>query len=156
MSEDDNTTIVRGLWQAMSLAALGTLETGGNPHVSLVTIAPDAGGRAILLLSKLARHTANLGRDSRCALLISEDTAKADPLAECRITVHGRIGKVASERVGQCRTAFLGRHPEAGTYVDFGDFHLYEFTPDEVHLVGGFGRIETFPAEILHSEQSDT
>ncbi|HRD78751.1 MAG TPA: pyridoxamine 5'-phosphate oxidase family protein, partial [Hyphomicrobiaceae bacterium] len=50
-------------------ASLATLEKGsGHPYVSLVTVATEADGAPILLLSSLAVHTRNLMADSRASL----------------------------------------------------------------------------------------
>ena len=90
----------------MNVAALGTLEDNGSPHVSFVILAPQKDGTAILLLSDLARHTTNIKRDKRVSLLVVanqvlEDGSKAgfgeDPLAEERITVHGAIEPISDK-----------------------------------------------------------
>ena len=65
------------------------LEPDGTPFASLVTIATDADGTPLMLLSRLSAHTRNLLADPRCSLLFSQG-GKGDPLAHPRLTVVGR------------------------------------------------------------------
>ena len=150
----DNASISASLWHDMRLAALGTIEKDGTPHVSMVTASPLDDGTAILLLSDLARHTVNIRRGERCSLLVAGSAASdpdqnADPLAMERITVHGSIKPLGQDQGEKHKAVFLKHHPAAAQYIDFTDFSLYGFQPLKVFLVGGFGRIEIFAAEIL-------
>ena len=121
-------------------AALATLDlASGAPYVSLVTVALDADGAPLLLLSKLARHTANLDADPRVSLLFTPaGRAPGDPLATARVTVMGRIEPTAS---ATARSRFLARHPEAEMYASFADFRFFALHVQSAHFIGGFGRI---------------
>ncbi|MEW6279017.1 MAG: pyridoxamine 5'-phosphate oxidase family protein, partial [Candidatus Eremiobacterota bacterium] len=59
----------RTLAEMCGQACLSTLavDPEGTPYGSLVLYAPDPDGQPILLLSALAEHTANLGRDPRAS-----------------------------------------------------------------------------------------
>ncbi len=142
----------------MNVVALGTLEEDGAPHVSFVTVVPREDGTAILLLSDLARHTANIRRDVRVTMLImanhayghrSNADAGDDPLAEERITIHGVIEPHPVDQLDDGKALYVKHHPASAQYIDFQDFNLYRFKPSKIFLVGGFGRIETFSADIL-------
>jgi len=142
----------------MNVAALGTLEENGSPHVSFVTLAPQEDGTAILLLSDLARHTANIRRDVRVTMLVMANHARArgsntdsgeDPLAEERITVHGAIEPYPVMQLEDGKALYVKHLPASAQYINFQDFNLYLFKPSKIFLVGGFGRIETFSADIL-------
>ena len=82
----------------------------GYPYASLITLATDAAGAPIFLISKLARHTANLASDSRASIMVDETGALADPLQGARVTLYGRAEPAQSQGV---RKRFLARHPEA-------------------------------------------
>ncbi len=142
-------------------AALGTLEArGGAPYVSLVMAALDHAGRPLLLLSDLADHTRNLKADPRVSLLFDGTAGLESPLAGARASVQGRIGPSTDE--GD-RRRFVARHPDAGLYVGFADFHLYRVDVERAHLVAGFGRISwvdageilTSPPQALIDRESD-
>ena len=59
-------------------ASLGTLDrTSGHPYVSLVLVATEPDGTPLLLISRLALHTQNLGADGRASLLMMATAAWA-------------------------------------------------------------------------------
>lgn len=134
--------------------ALATLDAQGAPFASLVTTATTVAGEPILLLSRLAVHTRNLGRDPRASLLLVEPGGEGgDPLAGARLSVSGEVvgnGDPATRR------RFLARHEEAAAYADFGDFSFYRLVIREAHLVAGFGRIVTLKAAELLIDCADS
>jgi putative heme iron utilization protein len=117
--------------------ALATLSPGGAPYASLVTVATAMDGAPILLLSRLARHTANVGADPRGSLLL-EGERKRDPLEGARISLAGTLARIDDPAV---RRRFLARHPSAGAYAGFSDFGFWRMEVSGAHLVAGFGRI---------------
>jgi hypothetical protein len=108
------------------------------PYASLVTLATDSAGAPTFLISKLARHTANLVADPRASILVDETGALADPLQGARLTVSGVAEPVAEAAI---KRRFLARHPEAEIYVGFPDFGFWRLRVEAAHYIGGFGRI---------------
>lgn len=133
----DAAGMARTLLRTVRAGALATIDRDtGAPFVSLVTVATDADGSPLLLLSRLAAHTGHLDADPRASLLLAA-TGKGDPLAHPRVTLSGRIDGISDERV---RRRFLARHPKAELYVDFPDFGFRRLGIESVHLNGGFAR----------------
>lgn len=137
--------------QLLERARTGTLASlnrdGGIPHASLVNVATDADGRPIIFISTLAWHTKNLLADARASLMVAEPPEHGDALTGARVTVMGRFARLEEPRL---RLRYLARHPEAETYIDFGDFSFWRMEPEIIHAVAGFGRIETFrPDEVF-------
>lgn len=129
----------RALVRRAFKASLATIDSRNNyPYASLITLATDASGGPIFLISKLARHTANLAHDARASVMVDETSALADPLQGARLTLYGRAKPTAEEGV---RRRFLARHPEASIYVDFPDFAFWRLAVEGAHFIGGFGRI---------------
>ncbi len=129
----------RALVRRAFKASLATIDSRNNyPYASLITLATDASGGPIFLISKLARHTANLAHDARASVMVDETSALADPLQGARLTLYGRAEPTAEEGV---RRRFLARHPEASIYVDFPDFAFWRLAVEGAHFIGGFGRI---------------
>jgi len=129
------------------VATLSTLDQGtGHPYASLVEVATTPNGKPILLLSRLARHTRNLGADARSSLLFDSRTFTDNPMAASRVTLVGTI-EIASEASIGAR--FLRRHPGARLYADFADFAFWHVRPSSAHFVGGFGRITELAAAEL-------
>ncbi|NQV21178.1 MAG: pyridoxamine 5'-phosphate oxidase family protein, partial [Rhodospirillales bacterium] len=122
-------------------AALATVaaDTGGWPYASLVAVALDQDGAPLLLISRLAEHTSNIGEDSRVSLLFSDlpDDGE-DPLTGSRATVVGRAQRSTQPHH---KRRFLARHPEAAQYVEFTDFSFFRIEVERTHLVAGFGII---------------
>ena len=134
MTEEND---ARELITAARAASLGTLSAeNGLPYVSLVTIATDAKGYPILLLSGLADHTKNLAANPRASLLIEKAFHLKNPQTGPRITLQGTIlpstDAVDSE-------LFLKKHPSAQRYASFADFGFFKMAVEKAHYVGGFG-----------------
>ncbi|HSG95981.1 MAG TPA: pyridoxamine 5'-phosphate oxidase family protein [Afifellaceae bacterium] len=145
------------LWRKARQASLATVSASGMPFNSWVGVAPDCRtGTIVLLLSDLAVHTANLKTDPRASLLIvgrcsdiGEPASRAeadvssnasdDPLTLPRLTLVGHVALASDPDIAS--PVYLDRHPGASGYAGFGDFRIYRFAPQSVHLVAGFGRI---------------
>ena len=105
----------RALTRRATKGALATMHSeSGYPYASLITLATDADGTPVFLISTLARHTANLVQDPRASILIDATGALADPLQGARVTLTGTAERTADESV---RRRFLARHPEAAVYA---------------------------------------
>lgn len=133
-------------------ASLGTLSPDGAPHVSHVSAAVLTDGAPLVLISDLARHTANVRRDGRVSLLFvaAHDAAldNGDNNARGRVTVDGVLSEAPD--TASARKRFLRRHPAAESYISFADFHLMRLEPSSAYLVAGFGRIRSLePSAIM-------
>ena len=136
---------VRRLMRQARTAALSTLaRRTGHPFGSLVTVACEADGTPIILLSGLAAHSRNLADDPRASLLF-EDRVLGDPQTGARVTVVGRVEKIVDD--GSARRRYLARNPDAALYADFGDFAFHRLVMEDCHLVAGFGRAMRVKAE---------
>ncbi len=127
--------------------ALATLEPDtGWPLASKVSLAVDAGGVPLILISRLSAHYGALEADGRCSLLLGEP-GDGDPLRHPRITVVCLAAKVASEHRAAVKQEFLKRHPGAEMYADFTDFDFWRLVPQRASLNAGFGKAYSLSAE---------
>lgn len=134
----DPVASARGLLRSARRAGLSTIDARtGAPYVSLVALATDRDGAPLLLVSDLARHTANLKADPRASVLCAE-VGSGDPLSHPRVTLIGRCVRVEKEAH---RGRWLARQPDSAGYFDFSDFNMLRLEPSGAHLVAGFGRI---------------
>jgi len=134
--------LARELMRRCDRAALATsLGAGGTvtPYASLVLVACDLDASPLLLISDLAEHTKNLQREPRAALLFDGTAGRDDPLTGARVTV---LGEIRPDGDATRLARYTGRHPSAGAYAGFKDFHLYRMAVERAHLVAGFGRID--------------
>jgi putative heme iron utilization protein len=149
--------IARGLLRAGRAATLATLDrNSGHPFASLVNVATDRDGSPLMLVSRLATHTANLEADGRASLLIAE-TGKGDALAHPRLTVLGSFRPVPRESADEprLRGRFLTRHPKSELYAGFADFGFWRMDVISAHLNGGFARAADLTAADVLSDLAD-
>ena len=139
----------RRLLRESRAAALATLDEGA-PYASLVAFTTETDGAPLILISGLARHTRNLGRDPRASLLIDRRAAD-DPTAGPRVSL---IGRMEITHAPAARRRFRARHPGA-FYADFADFAFWCMRLDAAHLVAGFGRIVELAPDDLLDDVSD-
>jgi putative heme iron utilization protein len=130
---------VRGS-ESGSLATLSRRH-GGYPFGSVVSFVSDSMARPVILVSRLAEHTANLGADPRASLLVQQPGP--DPQAVARVTV---IGDASGFEPGP---AFVERYvrylPQAGRLLQLGDFSFVRVEPMAVRFIAGFGAIRWVP-----------
>ena len=127
-------------------------EPKGYPYGSFVTVAFDD-GNPVFLVSTMAEHTRNLQRDPRASLLVAEGGSE-DPLANGRVTLLGPCAQVKGDG-GSARAAFLATHPNAGYYVDFGDFAFWKLKVESIRYIGGYGRMSWVDAADWHAAEPD-
>jgi len=146
MTEPGPIAGARQLLRQTRHATLATLTDQGAPFASLVAVATDARGRPLLLLSDLARHSHNLGGDTRVSLLLDGTQVMDDRLMGPRLTLTGVVEACGGEDV---RQRYLAAHPTAEMLLSMSDFRFYRVVPDGGHQVAGFGRIDAFAADDL-------
>jgi heme oxygenase (biliverdin-IX-beta and delta-forming) len=149
--------LAKVLLRATRAATLATLDRNtGHPFASLVNVATDADGSPLILVSRLATHTANLEADTRASLLLAE-TGKGDALAHPRLTVLGAFASVGRDSPddARIRRRFLNRHPKSELYAGFGDFAFWRMTVASAHLNGGFARAADLAAADVLADVSD-
>ena len=143
------------LLRSIRAGSLATLNGSGHPFASLVTVATDHDGSPLFLVSQLSAHTRHLDKDPRASLLLAE-TGEGDPLAHPRLTIVGLATKVTDAAArAVVRARFLGRHPKAALYADFGDFSFWRLAMEQIHLNGGFARAARFPGDRLLTGTDD-
>lgn len=132
---------MRGIERASLATSLA-----GQPYVSLVLAATAPEGDPLLLISDLAQHTRNIAAEPQVALLFDGTIGLDEPLTGPRLTLLGRASRVEDEEL---LARFCRRHPSAGGYAGFADFHLYRVAPSRGHLVAGFGQIDWIEGSTL-------
>ena len=149
--------VAKTLLRATRAGTLATLDRNtGHPFGSLVNVATDADGAPLILVSRLATHTANLEADPRASLLLA-DTGKGDALAHPRLTVLGSMVPVAHDSAEEpaIRRRFLARHPKSELYAGFADFSFWRMDVVSAHLNGGFARAADLTAADLLTDLAD-
>jgi len=127
--------------------ALCTLSAklGGYPFGSIVPFVLDAACRPVILISRLAEHTKNLGGDPRASLIV-HDYAE-DVQAGARLTLVGDGVRPGDDPAGQRR--YLRYFPAAEDLLALGDFSFWAIEPNRLLFIRGFGRIDWIEAAAL-------
>lgn len=142
----DAPALARRLLRSVRAGALATLDPGGHPLATLVTVATAFDGAPLLFLSGLSLHTRNLSSDPRASLLLAEG-GKGDPLAHPRLSL---VGTFVRTDEPSARRRFLARNPKAELYAALPDFALWRMAVTGVHLNGGFARAAPLtPTDLL-------
>ena len=138
----DPQAVAKDLLRVTRAGTLATIDRNtGHPFASLVNVATDSDGAPLILISRLATHTANLEVDGRASLLLAS-SGKGDPLAHPRLTLLGAFAPVACDAPDEprLRRRFLARHPKSELYAGFADFSFWRLSAVSAHLNGGFAR----------------
>ena len=149
--------LAKALLRGGRTGTLATLDRHtGHPFASLVNAATDADGSPLILISRLATHTANLEIDGRASLLLAT-TGKGDALTHPRVTVLGTFVLVEAGHpdTARIRRRFLARHPKAKLYAGFADFAFWRMQVASVHLNGGFARAADLTAADVLTDIAD-
>src|SRR5580700_7050043 len=153
----DAVAVAKALRRARRAGALGTIDRNtGHPFGSLVNVATDVDGSPLILVSRLATHTANLEKDGRASLLLVS-VGRGDPLAHPRLTVLGTFAPVGRQDAAEprLRRRFLARHPKSELYAGFADFSFWRLSVVSAHLNAGFARAADLKADDLMTAVSD-
>jgi putative heme iron utilization protein len=146
----------RTLVQHAERATLSTLaqEPAGYPFGSVAPYGLLDGGSPVLCISRLAEHTRNLDGDGRASLFVTEAFPMGDPMDNGRLTLLGTARRIEGN-TAVAREAFLARHPEGRSYVDFGDFAFWQLDVEAGRWVGGFGRMAWCTPEEYREAEAD-
>lgn len=141
---------LNALYQTLLVQPVATLATlhDGDPAASMTPVAWLPDGRAVVHVSRLATHTADMQRHAAVALLVTAPpTPGTSPLALPRLSLQGRASFCPPDDEGHAtaRAAYLARFADAEPMFGFGDFSLVLIRPDHLRFVAGFGRAHAVP-----------
>lgn len=116
----------------------------GYPFGSVVPFALDDTGRPFILVANIATHTANLRRDPRASLFVSQPNVAGDPQSGWRVTLVGDWAPVAPHdpQMAHLHARYRQRVPAADGYLTTHDFGFWRMTAiAKVRYIAGFGKI---------------
>ena len=130
----------------------------GHPFGSIVPFAIDRYGKPYIMIAEIAAHTANLKKDARAAIMVSDPEASGDPQASWRITLIGQMKRilvegsesrfkesavhVSQEEHDDLHRRYVERVPQADGYIQQHDFSYWRMEEVvSVRYIAGFGRI---------------
>jgi putative heme iron utilization protein len=142
---------LRELLTRQRVGSLGTLGMDGAPWVSLVPFAVDSALRVVVIhVSALATHSANLKREPRASLLVSQAEVVGEPvhaLPRVMLVAQAQTLEAGGHAEKSARAAYLQRFPEATHMTALGDFSFVALTPLGARQVAGFGAAHSLEAD---------
>ena len=129
------------LIQASSHGVLSTftvVESESYPFGSLVPYAFDDCLRPVLLISRLAKHTRNIGVHPEVSLFIL-DSAKGKPDVQtlARITLLAKAEQLDDFTIQE---RYFQSFPQTRPYFEELDFEFYRLQPVKLRYIAGFGK----------------
>jgi putative heme iron utilization protein len=134
----------RRLLRRCRSGSLGTISRRlpGYPYVSIVPFMLDHDANPIVLISRLAEHTKNIGADERVSLAAQE---LADDVQACaRLTLCGIC--LREERPTAVAARYQRYLPNATPLLDL-DFEFCRISPVALRYIGGFGAVHWISAQ---------
>ena len=116
----------------------------GFPFGSVVPYCLDAQGWPLILISRIAQHTHNLERDSKCSLLVGERGAE-DVQAVGRLTLLAEAQRLdEAAQIEAAAQRYYRYFPDARDHHRVHDFDFWHLQPVRWRYIGGFGAIHWF------------
>ena len=113
----------------------------GFPFGSVVPYCLEANGWPLILISRIAQHTANLQADGRCSLLVGERAAE-DVQAAGRLTLLAEARQLTDPAtIDAAALRYYRYFPDAQDYHRVHDFDFWALQPVRWRYIGGFGAI---------------
>ncbi|PZR35536.1 MAG: heme iron utilization protein, partial [Ectopseudomonas oleovorans] len=101
----------------------------------------DAEGRPLILISRIAQHTHNLGQNAKCSLLVGERGAE-DVQAVGRLTLLAEARQLHDEsEIEAAAQRYYRFFPQSRDYHRAHDFDFWRLEPVRWRFIGGFGAI---------------
>ncbi len=119
------------------LLSTHSLALAGYPFGSVVPYVLDHDACPVLLISRLAEHTKNLGSDARASLLIHD--AGDDVQAQARVTLMGRAERIAEPQAMEPR--YERYFPATRGYRTGLDFEFWRIVPVTLRAIAGFAKV---------------
>ena len=139
--------------QSERLAVLAT-ESNGQPHASLIAIAPFESIRQLVFATyRNTRKFSNLAHNSKVAVLMERgNDDRTDPQKSFVITAFGYAEEIGTETKDAALMALRKKHPDLENFTDASDCTLVLVTVYEYQVVQGIDNVMYWPVENLENE----
>jgi putative heme iron utilization protein len=130
----------RNLFRSQSFGVLSTISVklDGFPFGSVTPYCIDGEGRAVVLISTIAQHTINIGKDNRCSITILREGDAVQ--ANARICISGHMEILGGDETA-AKESYYANFPDSRSYHEAHNFQFYRLEAVSVRYIGGFGNI---------------
>lgn len=133
----------RQLLRASHNGVLSTISHNlrGYPFGSVSPFISCSEGKLYFYISNIAQHAKNLQKDSRLSVTVFQEADGGDQNAHARVTVVGDASLIDGEKAAHMLERYVLRYPDAESYKQAHDFHIWQMDIVRVRYIGGFGKI---------------
>ncbi|MBV1871896.1 MAG: pyridoxamine 5'-phosphate oxidase family protein [Gammaproteobacteria bacterium] len=151
MTQKDETMMIQAqdLLRGQSFGVLSShsARLAGYPHSSVLPYIIDTQGCIVVLISRLAQHTANIKQNPKVSLFVMADTS-GDVQNTARLSLSCDALALSSQRVDSAAERYYRRFPQSAGYHVELDFDFYELHIKEVGFIKGFGGVCYFDSTL--------
>jgi len=137
----------------------GTLSTHsadclGYPFASIVPVGFDDLNRPIVLISRLAQHTANIAENAKVSLFLNDAHQRdyEDVQTCARITLLAQAQRLDIDADTNTVRRYCRFYRQAESYYKELDFDFYRLEPEKLRFIAGFGQIHWIAPERLFTK----
>lgn len=139
---------IKQLLQKYQSLVLATADSNGIPNSSQTPYLLHE-GNFYILVSGLAKHTANLSQSGRCHVqVLADEQETVNPFARKRLSYLCRAEQVPASSAESAKLLVLLRQkfgPTVDMLASLSDFQLLRLVPESGNVVLGFGQAHPAP-----------
>jgi heme iron utilization protein len=123
----------------------------GYPFGAIAPFICNQQAEPVILVNASAEHAKNVHENAKVSLLVFSETENK----KAQLTLIGEA-LPCEKNDSDFRARYLRYFPDAVTYYDLDEFHLYRIRVEHVRYIAGLGRVDWFEGDSLNEDLSDS
>jgi heme iron utilization protein len=123
----------------------------GYPFAAIAPFICNQQAEPVILVNASAEHAKNVHENAKVSLLVFSETENK----HAQLTLIGEA-LPCEKNDADFRARYLRYFPDAVTYYDLDEFHLYRIRVEHVRYIAGLGRVDWFEGDSLNEDLSDS
>ncbi|MFD1121605.1 HugZ family protein [Methylophilus flavus] len=123
----------------------------GYPFGAIAPFICNQQAEPVILVNASAEHAKNVHENAKVSLLVFSETENR----QAQLTLIGEA-LPCEKNDADFRARYLRYFPDAVTYYDLDEFHLYRVRVEHVRYIAGLGRVDWFEGDSLNEDLSDS
>ncbi|KQT34257.1 MULTISPECIES: HugZ family protein [unclassified Methylophilus] len=125
----------------------------GYPFGAIAPFICSQQAEPIILVNANAEHAKNMHENAKVSLLVFSEAQNQH--AHAQLTLIGEA-LPSDKNDSDLRARYLRYFPDAVTYFDLEEFHLYRIRVEHVRYIAGLGRLDWFEGDSLNEDLADS
>ncbi|HSI29020.1 MAG TPA: DUF2470 domain-containing protein [Methylophilus sp.] len=123
----------------------------GYPFGAIAPFVCNQQAEPVILVNASAEHAKNVHENAKVSLLVFSGAENK----QAQLTLIGEA-LPCEKNDADFRARYLRYFPDAVTYYDLDEFHLYRVRVEHVRYIAGLGRVDWFEGDSLNEDLSDS